>query len=258
MESEFFKVEKKEGVALCSMSGPRMNAMGDQMMYPMVDGLKGVMADDTVRVIVIRGEGGNFCTGADLSIMGEKMDPKGLFENMQMVTSVLFDLHEGSKPVITEVDGWAVGGGFSLAIASDITYATERALFLMSFVRISIIPDLGSSYFLSRRVGLAQAKEMALTGKVVDANEAFRIGLVNRVVEHEKITEEVVEIAVKMAKASPRVLALTKRNLNVAHRVDLRTLMNLEDSTQPFMVLSPEHKKAVEKFIEKQKGTGGD
>lgn len=253
MESEFFKVEIVDGVASCTMNGPKMNAMSDKLLIPMVEGLTSVLADEGVRVIVLRGADGNFCTGADLSIMGEEMDPAALFENMQKVTGMMYQLHEGPKPVISEVDGWAVGGGFSLAMASDITYATEKALFLMSFIRISIIPDLGSSYFLTRRVGLARAKELALTGKVIDAQEAHRIGLVNKVVAHEEITGDVMKIARRMASRSSRVLATTKRNLNVAHRVDLRTLMNLEDSTQPFMVLSPEHQRDVEEFFAKQK-----
>ena len=119
-------------------------------------------------------------TGADLSIMGDKMDPEFLNYHMLRMNRIVHELAEGPKPVIAEVDGWAVGGGFGLALAADITYATERALFMMSFVRISIIPDLGCAYLLTRRVGLNQAKELALTGKVIDATEALRIGLVNR------------------------------------------------------------------------------
>lgn len=255
MESEFFKVEVSGGVGSCTMEGPRMNAMGEQLLVPMIEGLTSLLDDEAVRVIVLRGGGGNFCTGADLNMMGEEMDPVLLYQSMEQVTSVMYRLHEGPKPVICEVDGWAVGGGMSLAICSDITYATEKALFLMSFIRISIIPDLGSSYFLARRIGLARAKELALTGKVIDAEEAYRIGLVNRVFSHQEITEEVMKRARKMAGRSPAALALTKRNLNVAHRVDLQTLMKLEDSTQPFMVLSPEHKADVKAFLAKREST---
>ncbi len=252
MESECFRVEVADGVASCTMEGPRMNAMSEQLLVPMMEGLTSALADDAVRVILLRGDGGNFCTGADLNMMGEEMDPVVLYESMEKVASIMYQLHEGPKPVICEVDGWAVGGGVSLAICSDITYATEKALFLMSFIRISIIPDLGSSYFLSRRVGLAQAKELALTGKVIDAEEAYRIGLVNRVFPQDEITGEVMKRAKKMAGRSTRALELTKRNLNVAHQVDLQTLMHLENSTQPFMVLSPEHKADVEAFLAKQ------
>jgi len=251
-ESEFFRVEIGEGVARCSMQGPKMNSMGVEMMFPMVDMLKSALSDDDVRVIVLRGEGGNFSVGADLSMMGEEMDPAYLYQNMKLVNSLLLELHEGTKPVIAEVDGWAAGGGFSLAISSDITYATERARFLASFVRVAIIPDLGASYFLTGRVGLAKAKEIAFTGRTIESEEAMRIGLINRVFPHEGISEEVMKTARKIAGRSPDVLAITKRNLNMAGRVDLETMMDLEAATQPFLVLRPEHQEAVEKFFKKE------
>jgi 2-(1,2-epoxy-1,2-dihydrophenyl)acetyl-CoA isomerase len=254
MESEFFVVEKADGVARCSMNGPTMNAMGMDLLPPMFEGLADALADDEVRVIVLRGEGGNFCVGADLSIMGEKMDPMFLYENMKKFADIGYILHEGPKPVITEVDGWAAGGGFSLALCSDITYATERARFYMSFVRISIIPDLGASYYLPRRVGLARAKELALAARVIDSAEAERIGLINGVFDHESISDEVMKGAKRMAKASPTVLEMTKRNLNWSHRLDLKTMLDNEASTQPFLVMSPEHQEAIKKFMEKQGG----
>ena len=252
MESEYFKIEVEEGVARCSMNGPMMNAMGDKLLHPMMEGLRSVLDSDEVRVIVIRGEGGNFSVGADLSIMGEKMDPTLLANNMRAMGSLIYELHEGPKPVITEVDGWAVGGGFGLAMASDITYATERARFYLSFIRLSIVPDFGTAYFLSRRVGLAVAKELALTGRTIDSEEALRIGLVNRIVPHEEIAEDVMKLAGKMAGRSPNILALTKRFLNVGHQVDLQTLLDMEAFVQSLAVLAPEHRRDVEKFFEKR------
>ncbi|MBK5093358.1 MAG: enoyl-CoA hydratase/isomerase family protein [Actinobacteria bacterium] len=244
-------MEIVEGVARCTMQGPTMNAMGKDMMFPMVDILRSALSDEAVRVIVLRGEGGNFSVGADLSMMGEEMDPAYLYENMRLVNSVALKLHDGPKPFITEVDGWAVGGGFSLAIASDITYATERAKFFASFVKISIIPDIGASYFLTERIGLARAKEIAFTGRVIDSEEAFHMGLINRVVPHEEISEEVMKVAGKMAGRSVKVLAMTKRNLNIARKVGLETMLDLEAATQPFMVLAPEHERDVKKFLKK-------
>ena len=257
MEQEYFIVEKADGVARCTMNGPTMNAMGRELLIPLMAGMKKVLADDEVRVIVIRGDGGNFCVGADLSIMGEKMDPVFLYENMKNMNEIGFGLHEGPKPVITEVDGWAAGGGFSLAICSDITYATERAQFLMSFVRIAIIPDLGASYYLTKRVGMARAKELALTGNVIGAEEASSIGLVNRVVDHDSISEEVMKLARSMARRSPGVLGMTKRYLNNAHRLDLQTMLDVEASVQPLLVMTPEHQDAIKRFIDKQGGGKG-
>ncbi|HEY5532848.1 MAG TPA: enoyl-CoA hydratase-related protein, partial [Candidatus Anoxymicrobiaceae bacterium] len=181
-----------------------------------------------------------------------------LYENMSKINEVVYELHEGPKPVITEVDGWAVGGGCSLAICSDITYSTERARFYLSFVRISIIPDLGMSYFLPRRIGLARAKELALAARVVDAEEACRIGMVNKVVDHDAIGEEVMKLATRIATRSPDVLAMTKRNLNWSHRLDLKTMLDGEASTQPFLAMAPEHQRDIKKFLKKSGGSGGE
>ncbi|RJP27638.1 MAG: hypothetical protein C4536_13660 [Actinobacteria bacterium] len=254
MESDAFRVEIEEGVARCSMEGPMMNAMGETLLYPMMEGLRSVLDNDEVRVIVIRGEGGNFSVGADLTIMGEKMDPMIMRDNMRAMGSLIYALHEGPKPVIAEIDGWAVGGGFGLAMSSDITYATERARFYLSFVKLSIVPDFGSAYFLAHRVGLAQAKELALTGRVVEPEEALRIGLINRIIPHEEIAGEVMKLARKMAGRSPNILAMTKRMLNTSHQVDLQTLLDLEAHVQSLAVLAPEHRRDVEEFFAKRTG----
>jgi 2-(1,2-epoxy-1,2-dihydrophenyl)acetyl-CoA isomerase len=248
-ESEYFQVEVEGGVARCSLKGPRMNAMGIELVPAMRAGLQSVLENDEVRVIVIRGEGGNFSTGADLSIMGENMDATFLCENMRSMGKILYQLHEGSKPVITEVDGWAVGGGFGLALASDITYATERARFFLSFVRISLVPDFGLSYFLTKRVGLALAKELALTGRVIDAQEAYRMGLVNQVIPHEEISEKVMKVARQIADRSPHALALAKRMLNAGHQVDLATYLEMEAHMQSILVLEPKHQQDVKNFF---------
>lgn len=257
MESEHFNVEIEDGVARCTMSGPNMNAMGSVMLYPMMEGLRSVLDDEEVKVIVIRGDGGNFSTGADLTIMGEKMDPNDLNENMHRMGAFIHELHEGPRPVIAEVDGWAVGGGFGLAMAADITYATERARFFLSWVRLSILPDFGSAYFLTRRVGLSLAKELALTGSIVEAEEALRIGLINRIIPHEEISEKVMKTARKMAGRPLNILALTKRFLNVGHQVDLQTFLDWEAYAQSIAVLSPEHKKDIEEFFAKRGGGQG-
>ncbi len=251
MEEETFIVEKKGGVARCTMNGPMMNAMGKSLLYPMLEKMRGVLDDEEVRVIVIRGEGGNFSVGADLTIMGDKMDPVFMRDSMRDMGGLIYELHEGPRPVIAEVDGWAVGGGFGLAMASDITYATERARFYLSFVKLSIVPDFGSAYFLAHRVGLAQAKELALTGRVVEAEEALRLGLVNKVVHHEEISGEVMKLAERMAGRSPNILAMTKRMLNTSHQVDLKTLLELEAHVQSLAVLAPEHREDVKRFFEK-------
>jgi 2-(1,2-epoxy-1,2-dihydrophenyl)acetyl-CoA isomerase len=254
MKNEAFRIEMIDGVARCTMDGPMMNAMGDKLLFPLMKGLRSVLDNDEARVIVIRGEGGNFSVGADLTVMGDKMDPVLMRDNMQIMGHLIRELHEGPKPVIAEVDGWAVGGGFGLAMSSDITYATERARFYLSFIKLSIVPDFGSAYFLAHRVGMALAKELALTGRIVESEEALRIGLINRIVPHEEIADEVMKLAGKMAGRSPHILALTKRMLNTAYTVDLQTLIDFEAHVQALAVLAPEHREDVKKFFEKTRG----
>lgn len=252
MESEVFRIEIADGVARCSMNRPQdMNALSVELGYPMVEGLMQVLDDDAARVIVLRGEGGHFCSGADLTLLGDNLDPVFLNQSMRAVSDVIYRLYEGPKPVIAEVDGYAVGGGLGLALASDITYATERAQFSMGFIKIAATPDMGSSYFLAERVGLVRAKEMAFTGDILGAEEALRIGLINKVVDHTQISEEVMKLATYIATKSPKTLAETKRMLNTSHLLDLRSVLDLETHVQPIMLLSEEHRAAIRKIFER-------
>jgi 2-(1,2-epoxy-1,2-dihydrophenyl)acetyl-CoA isomerase len=127
----------------------------------------------------------------------------------------------------------------------------------MGFIRIAATPDMGSSYFLAERVGLARAKEMAFTGDIVDTAEALRIGLVNKVVDHEDISREVMEVAARIARRSPGALASTKRMLNRSHLLELETVLSLESHTQPITLLSEEHRAAIRKILDRwEQGLG--
>ena len=250
MSETVFDVQRFGAVARCSMNCPeKMNALSPATGQPMVAALQQLMTDETVAVIVLRAEGENFCTGADLEMLGDNLDPAELCHLMNRINVMLHDLHQGPKVVITAVDGFALGGGLGLALASDITIATDQAKFCCGFIRIGAVPDMGVSYFLTERVGMARAREFALTGDIIDAHQALAMGLVNRVVPWEKIDGTVMELAARIAKAPMNALALTKRNLNRARRCDLQTALDMEAHMQPLMLLSEEHKKAIGKLL---------
>lgn len=250
MTVEKFIVERIGKVARCTLNHPeKMNALGPEIGAPMVAAIQDLMADDTAKVIVLRGAGGNFCTGADIALLGDHMDPVFLREVMNRVNDILMALYQGPKPVITEVDGYAVGGGFGLALASDMTIASERAKFCAGFIRIGAVPDMGVTYFLTERVGMAAAKQIALTGDIIDADQALSMGLINRVVDHEQISDEVLALATRMAKAPADALAWTKRNLNRSRHLDLQSVLDLEAHIQPLMLLSEEHRAAIKKMF---------
>jgi len=250
MTEKGFDVQRFGAVARCSMTCPeKMNALSLETGEPMVEAIQRLMADDTVSVIILRADGDNFCTGSDLDLLGDNMDPAYLCGLMNRINAFLFDLHQGPKIVITEVDGFALGGGLGLALASDITVATDQAKFCCGFIRIGAVPDMGVTYFLTERIGMARAREIALTGDIIDAGRALEMGLINRVVSRAEISEEVMKLAARIAKASPEALSLTKRNLNRARRIDLQTALDLEAHIQPLMLLSDAHKAAIKKML---------
>lgn len=247
-----FKVETSDGIARCTMSNPAlMNALNADLAGAISDGVRTLIRDDAVRVIILRGEGGNFCSGADLTILGENHNPLALNDHMLRLNAAILDLHDGPKPVIAEVDGYAVGGGLSLALAADITYATERALFMMAWIRLGGVPDLGASYLAAERVGVARAKEWAYTSAPITADEALRAGLINKIVPSETISDEVMELARKLTRRPPSALTWTKKAFNNARHLDLQTVMDLEANVQPVLFLMDDHKIAVRKFFEK-------
>jgi 2-(1,2-epoxy-1,2-dihydrophenyl)acetyl-CoA isomerase len=250
MTKKGFEVQRFGAVARCSMNCPeKMNALSKENGEAMVEAIHQVMADDTVSVIVLRAEGENFCTGSDLDLLGEKMNPAYLSELMNRINALIYDLHQGPKIVISEVDGFAIGGGLGLALASDITVATDQAKFCCGFIRIGAVPDMGVTYFLTERIGMAKAREIALTGDILDAGQALAMGLINRVVRRKEISEEVMKLATRIAKAPPNALTWTKRNLNRARRIDLQTALDLEAHIQPIMLLSEAHKAAIKKLF---------
>jgi len=255
MTDKIFNVQRVGAVARCSMNCPeKMNALSLTTGQPMVEAIQRLMVDPRISVIVLRAEGEHFCTGADLAMLGDNLDPADLCDLMNRINALLFDLHQGPKVVITAVDGYAVGGGLGLALVSDITIATDQAKFCCGFIRLGAVPDMGVSYFLTERIGMARAREFALTGDIIDANQALAMGLVNRVVPREKIDDDVMALAARIAKASPKALALTKRNLNRARRLDLQTALDIEAHMQPLMLLSEDHREAIGKLLGKPAG----
>ena len=250
MSSNGFIVERIGPVARCSMNHPEtMNALNLETGGPMVEEINGLVEDESVSVIVLRSTGDNFCTGSDIAMLGDSLDPGFLSGLMNRANAMLHRLHQGPKIVISEVDGFALGGGLGLALASDLTLATPEAKFCCGFIRIGAIPDLGATYFLVERVGAILAKEIALTGDIIEAERALSMGLINRVVSREKISEEVMALATRIGKAPAQALAWTKRNLNRAPHIDLQTELDLEAHVQPLMLLSDEHKKAIKKLL---------
>jgi enoyl-CoA hydratase len=218
----FVRVEAPApGVALVTLDRPeRMNAMAFDVMVPLRDTLRAVSADNDVRVVLLTGAGGAFCSGADLEDPGRVPGIEGLtlsttaLRSMELLDDVILTIRRMHQPVVAAVNGPAIGGGFCLALACDLRVAAQPAYFRAAGINNGLTAsELGLSYLLPRAVGSARAADIMLTGRDVDAAEAERIGLVSRAVPPEDLLAECRAVAERIIGFSRPGVELTKRML---------------------------------------------
>ena len=221
-----------DGVGTIRLNRPeRKNAFTMGMIEEWGDIVRDVRHDPDVRVLVVTGSGDAFCSGVDLDTFGDPGADATPLERRQMLTErihrVALGLEDLDKPVIASVNGPAVGAGMDMALMADIRIAARSARFAESYIRVGLVPGDGGCYFLPRLVGLAKAIELLLTGDFVDAEEAERIGIVNRVVDDEELGAATDAFARKLAQSPPVAVRMIKRATYQSARSDLRTSLDL-------------------------------
>ncbi len=255
---ETIKVETADRICTITMNRPDVyNALNDKLTFELQDALKAAARDREVSVVVLTGEGKAFCSGQDLGDLKEKYVP-GYVPHLgddlrKRYNPVVTRIREMDKPVIAAVNGVAAGAGLSFALACDIRLASEQASFIEVFINVGLIPDSGSTFTLPRLVGLSKALELCFTGDKVTAEEALRIGLVNRVVPAGALAEETSKLAKRLASLPARGIALTKRLLNQSYENDLAQQLEAEAFAQETAGLTEDHYEGVVAFIEKRK-----
>lgn len=223
-------VAKEGGVATITLNRPdKMNAYNQQMVEELVDALEDVSRDDAVRVLVLTGAGRAFCSGFDISGQGhEERGPLVTMEGFRRGFHRLVKAMRAlDKPAIAAINGPAVAGGLTLALLCDLRIASDKARLGDTSLRFGFFPDDGGPYFLPRLVGLEKALELTLLSDVLDAQEAQRIGLVGRVVPHDRLAEAVAEVASRLAQGPPVAQRLAKRAIYKQLEMDLDS--SLED-----------------------------
>ena len=255
---ETLDVATADRICTITMNRPEVyNALNDALTYELQDALKNAARDKNVSVVVLTGPGKAFCSGQDLGDLKEKYVPgyvPHLGEDLRKrYNPVTRRLREMDKPVIAAVNGVAAGAGLSFALACDIRIASERASFIEVFINVGLVPDSGSTWTLPRLVGLGKAMELCFTGDKIDAAEALRIGLVNRVVPADDLVTEVNALAGRIAALPARGIALTKRLLNQSFDNDLGAQLEAEAFAQETAALTEDHYEGVVAFIEKRK-----
>lgn len=251
---ETLLVDRDDGIVTVTLNRPhRKNAANAQMWSELLDVLRDVgrRADD--RVLVVTGAGGDFCSGADVNDMsGNGAERTHGLASMRHVGDVALALRRLPQPTIAKVRGVAVGAGMNMALLCDLVVAGDTARFSEIFARRGLTIDFGGSWVLPRRVGLHLAKELALLADIIDATEADRIGLVNRVVPDAELDAFVDDWARRLAAGPPIALAQTKRLLDNAIGVTLEQALDDEGAAQTINFATTDTAEAVRAFADKR------
>jgi 2-(1,2-epoxy-1,2-dihydrophenyl)acetyl-CoA isomerase len=253
MREKKASLDKKNGVATVTLNNPASyNSMTAELLADTFQALMEAEADPDVRAVVLTGSGKAFCAGGDLpyiaTFTNNKISRKYI-EDIARVTKAIVNM---PKPVIAMVNGVAAGAGFNWVLACDLIFCAKSARFAQSFVKVGLIPDGGGTYFLPRAIGLHKAKELMFTADVIDAETADRMGLVNRVVEDEKLKEVTCRFAEKLAGGAPIALSLLKKILNQSDRLDLQASMEVETGVQILCLDTEDNKEGIAAFKEKR------
>jgi 2-(1,2-epoxy-1,2-dihydrophenyl)acetyl-CoA isomerase len=246
--------ERRGAVATVTLNRPEArNALDIVMRRELVAVLDEVEADAEARVLILTGAGGHFCSGGDVKTMREKRYTAAEGRaRVELLNTMVRRLVDFPRPTIAMVDGYAVGAGSNLALCCDLIVASERAKFGELFWKIGLVPDGGGTWLLPRVVGLARAKELIFTADVIDAAEAARIGLVNRVVPVEALEATTRALAEKIAGGPPAVLSMAKHMVNRAATSDLAAALDLEAFSQGLAIASEDHQEGLKAFFDKR------
>ncbi|HLQ64777.1 MAG TPA: enoyl-CoA hydratase-related protein [bacterium] len=250
---ETIQLDQRDGVLLVTLNRPDvLNAINDLMLRELSDALRQAARDAAVRCVVLTGSGRGFCSGQDLRDRAGPGTPSFRESLGNRYNPVILQMRTMEKPVLAAVNGVAAGAGCSLALAADLRIASDRASFIEVFARVGLVPDSGSTYFLPRLVGLGKALELAYTADAVDAAEALRIGLVNRVVPHDVLVPEVMTLAKRLAAGPTRGYGLAKRAINYGLHATLEQALDYEAAVQEIAGRSADHREGVAAFLAKR------
>lgn len=256
-----------ENVLTISFNRPESyNAVNEQMKIELLDAFRKAEKDSAVRCIVLRGAGDKaFCSGQDLKEYQEArlLNESSLRPDGQAKSSMKDMLEKGynpiikqmrtmEKPIIGMINGVAAGAGFSFALACDMRIMSDKAKLIQAFVRIGLVADSGSHWFLPRLVGTAKAFEFAATGKDIDAIEAKEVGLVNHVIPHSDLEKVTYELAKKLANGATKAIGIIKRTLNKSLTMSFDELLAYEAMMQEVVSHTADHKEGVTAFVEKR------
>lgn len=251
----------RPGVKVLTLNRPdRLNALNHELVSDLHGALDDLKADHSTRVVVLTGAGRGFCSGLDLSgrfrVPGTEDEghvPAGM-ATQQLIASLVPKMRSLRQPIIAAVNGAAAGGGLALALASDVRLAAPEAKFNVAFVRIGLSGcDIGVSWLLPRLIGASRAFELMLTGRIIDAAEADRVGIVSRVVDDGPVLDAALDVAGEIVANSPTGVWMTKEVMWSQLEVSsMQAGIDLENRTQIMTSMTEDMTEAVTAFLEKR------
>jgi len=250
--------DRDDKVGIIRVNRPEVrNALNWETWMELEDALKCLHAEPGLRVGIITGVGDEaFIAGADLHMLKDR-SPQDAIDASKRANEILLFMESMEEPVIAAINGWALGGGCEIALACDIRIASEKAQIGQTEVRVGIMPGYGGNVRLMRLIGSGRAKEMVYTGKILNAQEAERVGLVNRVVPHERLMEEVLRLARQIA-GGPASIHIAKRSMFQASQHLLVEALRLDSENYGEVYKTMDFKEGVTAFLEKRKPVFGN
>ena len=254
---ESFDYSVDSGVATVRLDNPaQLNALTFRAYEELVELTGSLDADRRVNVLVLTGAGKGFCSGGSVNdIIGEllKMDGAGLYRFTRLTCDVVRNMRRLEKPVIAAVNGMAAGAGAALALACDFRLLSERAKVAFLFVKVGLAgSDMGAVHLLPRIVGLGRAMELLSLGDVIDAAEAYRIGLANRVVPHDDLMPEALRLARRLADGPRAAIGVTKKLLDLEAGMSLDAALEMEAMTQAHCMQTDDFREGFRAFMERE------
>ena len=253
---EHIKVIEEAGIVTVTLNRPeKLNAFVGHMRRDLAEALEAAASDRAVRVVVITGAGRGFCAGGDVSYIAELIERDNAEEFARLLGAarrVVTAIRSMTKPVLASINGPASGAGFNLALACDLRIASTEATFSQSFVKIGFHPDWGGTYFLPRMVPPNKACEMFFLGDAIDAQEALRLGLVNRVVPPEELETATRQLALRLRDAPPVSIAAAKHAVYMSDEESLERMLQYEMDAQLRCFESQDGREGLRAFLEKR------
>lgn len=262
MNFETIILKKEDHVATITLNRPQaMNAITMQMFKELIEALQDVNGDDNIRLLVLTGAGRAFCASLDMkegkAEVGKRLLPHMSIEEARQLArhfpqKVTLGIRNMEKPTIAMVNGLAIGDGFDWVLACDLRIGSEKARFMNAFVRMALFPNTGGTWFFPRIMGLGKALELLYTGDWLEAEEAYRIGVLNKLVPSAELEKVTMELAHKIAKGAPAAIKLIKLQTYKGLEMSLETALELAADGEVICLSTQDHIEAVAAFLEKR------